>query len=446
MRLVSVLMVTLSVVGPWSTTFAQNWTRFRGPTAMGVAEDDPRLPETWNETDNVVWVADVDGWGWSGPVVWGDKVFLTSVSSDAEYERPKKGLYAGLGRQIPPEAVHHWLVSCLDLDSGEILWKRVAHEGQPIASRHPKNTYASETPAVDPDHVYALFGDLGLYCYDHDGELIWSQAIEPKKTHFGYGAAASPVVHGHRVIMVYDNNEASYLAAYDAASGAECWRTERDEKSTWATPLVWQNEVRTEIVTSGLKRIRSYDLDGKLLWELDGHMSRLIIPSPFAAHGMVYVTSGYVGDEQRPVYAIKPGASGDISLEEDETANEYIRWYLPKAGPYNPSPIVYGDYYYTLLDRGFLTCHDARTGEEVYGKQRFAPGASFTASPWAYNGRLFFLSEDGDTYVVEAGAEYKLLATNPLNDLALASPAIVGDKLLIRTASKLYCLSKTSAD
>jgi hypothetical protein len=171
-------------------------------------------------------------------------------------------------------------------------------------------------------------------------------------------------------------------------------------------------------------------------------MSNLIIPSPFEAHGLLYLTSGYVGDEHRPVYAVRPGASGDISLGDDETANEFIAWYQPTAGPYNPSPIVYGDYYYTLYDRGFLTCHDARTGEEVYGKTRFAPGATFTASPWAYNDRLFFLSEDGDTYVVRPGPEFELLATNSLDELSMASPAVAGDKLLIRTASKLYCLGQ----
>ena len=223
------------------------------------------------------------------------------------------------------------------------------------------------------------------------------------------------------------------------ANGA--WRTEREENSTWATPFVWKNALRTEIVTCGRRKNRSYDLKGNLLWEFDGRMSGLVIPSPFAANGLLYITSGYVGDPHRPVFAIKPGASGDISLKDDATSNEFIAWYLPIAGPYNPSPIVYGDHYYTLYDRGFLACHDARTGEEVYDKQRFAPGATFTASPWAYNGKLFFLSEDGDTYVVEAGPEFRLLQTNAPDEMCLASPAVSQGKLLIRTASKLYCIT-----
>ncbi len=438
---VTVLAITTSSIAP-----AQNWPRFRGPSADGVAADHAGLPETWSRTENVQWMTDIEGWGWSSPVVWGERVFLTAVASekggDEEYEEPMKGLYAGRGRRDPPEAVHRWYVYCLDLGSGEVLWRKEAHQGKPVVPRHQKNTYASETPAVDGERFYALFGDVGLYCYDHDGNLLWSQTIDPKKTLFDYGAAASPVVHGDRVFVIYDNTEESYLAAYDTATGDEAWRRERAEGSTWATPFVWENELRTELVTSGKNRVRSYDLAGEVLWEFDGDMSNLIIPSPFAACGMVYITSGYVGDKHRPVYAVKPGAEGDITLEEEQTANDYIRWYQPTAGPYNPSPIVYGDYYYTLYDRGFLTCHDAHTGEEVYGKTRFAPGASFTSSPWAYNDRLFCLSEDGDTYVVKPGPEYELLATNSLDELCLATPAVVGDKLLIRTAAKLYCLSK----
>ncbi len=422
----------------------ENWPRFRGPTANGVAKDDPRLPKRWNKTENVVWQAEIPGWGWSSPVVWGKKVFLTAVLSDEEYEGPKKGLYLGRGRHKPPEGIHHWLVYCLDIESGEILWKREAHRGEPKSPRHPKSTYASETPTTDGERLYVLFGDVGLYCYNLDGEPAWSHRIEPEMTLMGYGAAASPVVHGDQVIMIYDSQGDSYISSFDTRTGEERWRTERNERSSWATPLVWENELRKEIVTAGKSRIRSYDLDGKLIWELRGRMSGLVIPSPLASFGMVYITSGYVGDIHRPVFAIKPGGSGDITPKGKEPTNEFIRWYQPKAGPYNPSPIVYGDHYYTLHDRGFMTCHDARTGKEVYGKQRLPVGASFTASPWAYNGKIFCLSEDGDTYVVEAGPEFKLLETNSLDELCMASPAACQGKLLIRTASRLYCLSNSS--
>ncbi len=441
--LARMLLTALLLITPLTTIAAEaNWPRFRGADGTGVAADDPRLPDTWSKTENVRWVTDIPGWGWSNPIVAGNKVFLTSVHSDDEYEKPQRGLYLGQGRQKPPESVHHWMVYCLDLDSGKILWKREAHSGPPAIPRHPKSTYASETPTTDGLRVYALFGDVGLYCYDLDGKPIWSHEIEPKKSALGYGAAASPIVHDGQVIMVYDNQEDSYIASLDARTGQQKWRTDRDNRSTWATPFLWKNELRTEIVAPGHHKIRSYDLDGELLWEFDGRMSNLVIPSPFAALGMLYITSGYIGDSHRPVYAIKPGATGDITPQDENMQSPSIAWYLPKAGPYNPSPIVYGDHYYTLHDRGFFTCHDARTGQQIYGRKRFPGGASFTASPWAYNGLLFCLSEDGDTYAIQPGPEFKVLRTNSLDELCIATPAIADGKLLLRTATKLYCIGK----
>lgn len=426
-----------------SQALGENWPRFRGPDADGVAQDNEKLPTTWSKTDNVRWSIDVPGWAWSSPTIWGDKVFVTTVISDEDNEPPKKGLYLGQGVREPEKGLHHWVVYCFDLETGKELWQHEAHTGHPRIPRHPKSTYASETPATDGERLYVLFGDVGLYCYDFDGNQLWSQEIEPKKTMMDYGAAASPIVHGNQVIMVYDNQEESYIASFDSKTGEPQWRTERPEKTTWATPFIWENEQRTEIIVCGKLRNRSYDLQGNVLWEFDGKMSNLVIPSPFAAHGMLYIASGYVGDQERPTVAIRPGASGDISLKEGETSNDYIAWFLPKAGPYNPSTIVYGDYYYTLFDRGFMTCHDAKTGEEVYGRTPFARGSTFTSSPWAYNGKLFFLSEDGDTFVVKAGPTFELLETNSLDELCLSTPSVSGDNLLIRTVSKIYCLTQS---
>ena len=196
-------------------------------------------------------------------------------------------------------------------------------------------------------------------------------------------------------------------------------------------------------MVNGRKKNRSYDLNGKLLWEFDGKMSGLVIPSPFVAHGMCYIASGYVGDSHRPTFAIKPGASGDITPDGDFDDSEFIHWYKPTASAYNTTQVVYGDYLYTVYDQGFITCHNAKNGELVYRKRRFSPGGSFTASPWAYNGMIFCLSEDGLTYVVKAGPKYKLLGTNRLKELTIACPAVADGKLLIRTASKLYCISQS---
>ena len=216
----------------------------------------------------------------------------------------------------------------------------------------------------------------------------------------------------------------------------------REENENWATPAIWENDLRTEIVTNGRRRVRSYDLDGKLLWEFTG-MTGNVVPTPFSGHGLLYLSSGYPGAAVRPVYAVRPGAAGDITLQPGETSNRHVAWFQPLLGTYQTSALVYGDYYYTLLDRGLLLCHDAKTGKQMYGRQRIAPEAgAFTASPWAYNGKVFVLSEDGDTFVVQAGPEFKLLGKNTLNEMALASPAVARGSLFLRTQSALYRISR----
>ena len=241
-----------------------------------------------------------------------------------------------------------------------------------------------------------------------------------------------------------DNDEQSYLLALSAETGNEVWRIPRDEGTNWATPFIWENEQRTEIVTNGTDRARSYDLDGNLLWELTG-MSSITVATPFAEFGLLYMGSGYLGDQNRPVFAIRPGASGDISLRGSETDNEFIAWSQPQAAPYNTSQIVYGDALYTLLDRGFFTAHDARTGEEIYSRQRIAVGAAFTASPWAYGDRIFALSEDGDTYVIRAGGTFEVVGRNALDEFTMATPAIAHGSPFIRTQSKLYRIGEAAA-
>lgn len=419
---------------------SENWPQFRGADSMGVA-DDPALPAQWSTTENVAWKTEIPGVGWSSPIVWGDRIFLTSVINSVETEKPKKGLYFGGERKTPSDE-HRWMVYAVDFKTGKIVWEKEAHRGVPPGPRHLKNSYASETPVTDGERVYAYFGNVGLFCYDVRGKLLWSKPAAAARTRYGWGTAASPVGHQGRLYLVNDNDDHSYLESLDKKTGESIWKVDREEKSNWSTPYIWEHDGKTEIVTTGAGRVRSYDLDGKLVWEFGG-MSSIVIPTPFASHGLLYLTSGYVGDQIRPVYAVKPGARGDLTLAPGATSSPGIAWYLPQAGPYNTSPIVYGDYYYTLLDRGFLTAHDARTGKEIYSKQRIDPAAgAFTASPWAANGKLFLLSEDGDTFVVHAGPDYRLLGKNSLDEMCMATPAIARGSLLIRTASKLYKISR----
>jgi outer membrane protein assembly factor BamB len=421
---------------------ADNWTAFHGGPLGGVRHD-VKLPHEWSLTKNVAWSVDIPGLAWSSPVTWNGKIFLTTAIREGKPELPneaKKGLYMGGEKSKPPEESYTWKVLCIDEQTGKVLWEKVTHQGKAARPKHIKNTYASETPVVDAERLYVCFGDIGIFAYDHQGNEAWKFAIPALPTKFNWGPAASPTVHKDRLFFVYDNEKESFIVCLDAKTGSQLWKQPRDEKSNWATPFVWENGLRTEVVTAGTKRIRSYDLDGKLLWEAAG-MSNITVPTPFSADGLLYVGSGYVMDTKKPLYAIKPGATGDITLKKDETKNDFVVWAQPKAASYMPTPIVYQGRCYVLYDMGTLACYDAKTGEVVFDKKRF-PGKSsgFTSSPWAYDGKVFCLNEDGDTYVMEAGTEFKVICKNSLEELCMATPAITDKSLLIRTATKLYCI------
>ena len=440
----------------------ENWLQFRGDAA-GVVPDDPGLPESWSETENVVWSTDIPGLAWSSPVVAGDLVFVTTAVSAGEEPDPIKGLYDP-GMENGSEASgneHRWMVYAIDFHTGALRWQRELYAATPPGKRHLKNSFASETPVTDGRRVYVYFGAIGqLAAFNMSGETVWTRELETYNTTLEMGTGASPILHDDRLYVVNDNTTHSFVAAFEKDSGNELWRVDRDERGqNWSTPFVWEHDLRTELVTAGTQGVRSYTLDGELLWELHG-MSGLTIPTPFTAHDLVYISSGYPGGGLRPVYAVKPGAAGDISIfTEDQmrrgitsgfpgplTASDNIAWSYPLLGTYNTTAIVYGDIYYTLLDRGFLVAHDARTGEEIYSRQRLEIGNGFTASPWAYNGKIFLLSEDGETYVVEAGREFNILHKNALNEMTLATPAIARGSLFIRTQSKLYRIANGGSE
>jgi outer membrane protein assembly factor BamB len=434
----------LAVLLLTSSVSAGQWPQFRGPRAGDVA-DDPTLPDSWSETENVAWKTDIPGAGWSSPIVSGGQIFVTSTVSPTAEPRPIKGLYdpGDENGKTRSTSEHRWMVYAVDFNTGKIRWQQELLRAIPKVQRHIKNSFASETPVTDGERVYVLFGSVGLLAaLDLNGKRLWTTELGAFDGRQQFGMAASPALVRDRVIVVNDNSTESFIAAFDKATGKELWRVKREEVENWSTPYIWENDLRTEIVTSGLGKVRSYGLDGKLLWELTG-MTVNVTPTPFAKDGLVYINSGYPGGSPRPVYAIRPGASGDISLKPGETRNDYIVWYQPLLGTYNTSALVYGGRYYTLLDRGFLLSHDAKTGVQVYGRQRISPEASgFTASPWAYNGKIFLLSEDGDTFVVQAGPEFKLLGKNVLNEMSLATPAVVDSSLIIRTQSKLYRIAR----
>jgi outer membrane protein assembly factor BamB len=402
-------------------------------------------PDRWSATENIAWKTDLAGLGWGSPIVWNDRLIVTTCVNTGVTAEPRKGLYledVDANKYPKPKDKHEWRVLCLDLKTGSVLWQHLAYEGVPAKPHHIKNTLASETAATDGERIYAYFGNVGLFCYDMDGKPLWKHLVEPTETRYGWGTSTSPIVYRDRVYVVNDNEQQSYLLALDKRTGDVIWKIDReDEKTNYATPFVWENDQRTELVTSGIGYSRSYDLDGKLLWKLKGS-SILSIPTPFAYSGNLYLAAGHVVWGENPVYAIKPGANGDISLPEKETTNDYIAWSYPKAGPYHPTPLIYNGRMYILYDRGFMAAYDAKTGREIYPRKRIPNGKAFTASPWAYPGKIFGINEDGVTFVFKEGPEFEIEYTNELapDDMGMATPVIVGDRLVIRTSARVYCV------
>lgn len=449
-RFVQGSMAALAGAGAAQAAGPASWGQFRGAESRGVpgVADGAGFPEKWSAAENVAWKTQIPGRGWSSPVVAGDRVFVTTAITKGQLEAPKKGLYFGGNRPEPPQGEHEWMVYCLELTSGKILWERTAHAGPARMPIHLKNSMASETPATDGKRVWVYFGGVGVFCYDIEGKELWKKPIEPRPMRFAWGTAASPVMHGGKLYILNDNEEQSHLMALDAQTGGEVWRVQRaGEKSNWATPYVWRHQ-RTEIIANGSGRIVSYDTEGKELWSMKGPSGNAIsIATPYEAGGLLYVSSGYVGAKLRPIMAIKPGAAGDISLAENQTSGPFVAWCDWGGAPYNPTTLVYGKRLYVLFDRGLLACRDAAAGKLIYDRQRLPGISAYTASPWAANGRIYCLNEDGVTHVLADGDEFKPLHANALaeDDMGMASPAIAGDRLLLRTAARLYCIAPRRA-
>jgi outer membrane protein assembly factor BamB len=452
-----------------STVRAQDmaWPQFRGPESNPVGTH-AKLAERWSRTENVEWFQEIPGRGWSSPIVTGGKVYVTTVTTDGKSKPPQTGTeysneyVAELRKQglpmeevikrvterdieLPNEVTLHYFLYCLNLKSGKVEWTKEFYTGRPPGGRHRKNSFTSETPVTDGQFIYVYVANLGLWAFDLKGKQVWTTPLEANPIYLDFGTGSSPALAGNLVVIVSDNEKQQYIAGFDKQTGKQVWRTNRDlggkgqpqQRSGWATPFVWKHAQRTEIVAVGPGEVVSYDLAGKELWRLSG-MSATPVPTPFAYEGLLYINGG----RGRPLFAIRPGAMGDISLKTDQTSNEYIVWSQPRAGTYLPSSVAYQGAIYTLTETGILNRFDAKTGKLTY-KTRIDPRATaFTTSPWAYNGKLFCLSEEGQTFVVTTGEEFKLLHVNELDDFAQASPALVGERLLIRTEHRLYSIRR----
>ncbi len=426
-----------------SLAFAQNWPSFRGPNASGTA-DGQNPPVSWDAPKNVNirWKTPIPGLAHSSPVVWGDRVFVTTAVSS----NPKSDFRPGahdVFEGLKDTSRHAWKVYCLDKNTGRILWERTAHEGVPRGKRHATSSHANPTPATDGKHLVAFFGSEGLYAYDLDGKLLWKQDLGV--LHAGgyfdpdddWGVASSPIIYRHLVIVQCDIQKNSFLAAFDLRDGKQVWRTSRDELPSFATPTVYSGKGRVELVTNA-RSIRGYDpLTGKELWKLANN-AEYAIATPIVGRDLIVINDSY---PSQPLYAIRPGAVGDISLKDGAVSNDHVAWSKKRGGQWlGQTPLLYGDLLYTGSSNGILACYDPKAGERIYHQRLKAGG--FTASPVAADGRLYFTSEDGEVFVVKAGPKYELLSTNPLGEIVFATPAISGGMIFIRGQNHLYAIGE----
>jgi len=426
--------------------FAGDWPQFRGPSGSGVG-DGTNPPVSWDaeKGTNVLWKAEVPGLSVSSPIVWGDRIYVaTAISGD-----PKQGLRTGLYGDtdaVNDATVHRWKLLAFDKKTGKLLWETAAHEGVPKTKRHPKSSQASPTPATDGKVVVAYFGSEGLYAYSAEGKLIWKKDLGVQNAGWFFdpdsewGAASSPVIYKDMVSVQCDRQKDSFVAAYALSDGKERWRTARAEIPSWGTPAVVPGKDRTEVVTNATKAIRGYDADtGKELWTL-GPNSEVTCTTPVTAHGLVFITAGY--PPVQPIYAVKIGSNGDLTLKDGKESSEAIAWSKQRGGVYLPSPLAYGDHLYTVANNGILSVYEAKTGTRIY-QQRIGMGGSFTASPVAAAGKIYVATEDGDVYVLKAGTAYEMLAKNTIGEAILATPALAGDVLFVRGAKHLFAIGVT---
>lgn len=440
------LMIFPFLVGLEGEQPGTNWPGFRGQNASGIAEG-YETPTKWTlpQSKNIKWQTAIPGLGHSSPVVWGDRIFVTTAISGAENDELKVGLYGNID-PVNDESVHQWQVFCLDKNSGDILWQQTSHEGVPEIKRHTKSTQANPTPATDGKHVVAFFGSEGLYCYDMNGKLLWEKDFGLLDSGYfmvpaaQWGFGSSPVIYEGKVIIQCDVQKNSFIAAFNVENGEEIWRTPREDVPTWGTPTVHESGGRTQVIVNGYKHIGGYDLEtGEELWRLKGG-GDIPVPTPVVAHGLVFIANAH--GRKSPLYAIRLNATGDITLQDGEDSNEHIAWVNWRNGAYMQTPLVYGDYLYSSRDNGALTCYVAKTGEVAYQERLGSGRTGFTASPVAADGKLYFTSETGDVHVIAAGKEFELLSVNPLGEICMATPAISEGTLFFRTQKHVVAVGE----
>ena len=449
-RLVLGVVVLGSLAGTARPLRGSEWTQFRGLHGDGVSHLSDH-PTQWTEETNISWKIKVDGVAWSQPIVWNDRVLLTTAVAD-DQPRPRIGeagpgfrLFSaeGISRSFfgggtPPATIYRWKLMCLDLATGQQRWERLVREGRPTIPIHRSNSYASETPITDGKHIYVYIAMVGLFCFDMEGNEVWDQPLDAQSIQYGWGTGSSPRLHEDTLYVVCDNEQESYLVAFEKTTGHQRWRVERDELSNWSTPYLWRNQKRLELVTCGGKKARSYDPgNGQLLWELqaDGRCATTAVGDDELLYvGSVTRSMGSSGT----LTAIRAGASGDLSNADTSGPNPFVAWSHARTAPELSSPLLYQGCLYLLSQHGgIVRCLDAKSGKQLYRK-RLPRAGGFTASPWAAAGHVFCLDENGNTFVLETGPQLNVVQTNPLNGMFWSSAALAEGTLLLRSVDHLY--------
>jgi len=424
----------------------QDWPSFRGPSASGVAEG-YSTPAKWDleQGKNIRWKTPVPGLAHSSPTIWGDRIFVTTAVQAGGESTLKVGLYGDV-TSVEENDAFDWRLYCVDKKDGRIMWTRQVYTGKPRVKRHAKSTHANSTPCTDGNFVVAFFGSEGLYCYDIEGNLAWKKDLGVLDWGFfrspaaQWGGGCSPVIHKDMAIIQCDVQKDSFIAAYALKDGTLLWKTARDDVPTWGTPTVYGGEEHSQIIVNGYRHIGGYDIaTGKEIWRLTGG-GDIPVPTPVVAGNLAYITNAHGG--KSPIYAVRLSATGDISLDEGETSNQYVAWSYDKGGNYMTTPIAYQGYLYCCSDRGSLSCFEAATGKMVYREGIGSSSVACSASPVAADGKIYCTTENGDIHVVQAGPEFRPISVNKMHEICMATPAISQGALFFRTRNHLVCVAE----
>jgi len=429
-----------------SLSVERQWPGYRGYLARG-SMDNVNLPDSWDieTSENILWKIDVPGLALSSPVVWGDRLFLTSAVSSVDTSGLKTGMF-GAGEPVDDRSIHDFKVYCIDKNSGEIIWERIAYSGVPEVRRHPKATHANCTPATDGRYVVAFFASEGLYCYDYHGNLKWGRSLG-KLDAGAFNAdwaewefASSPFIHKNSVIVQCDVRGDSFIASFNVSSGKEIWRKKRDDYPTWSTPNIYTEKGREIIVVNGYKHRGAYDFNtGEEIWKMSGG-GDVPIPTPVVGEGMIFFNSAH--GRYSPIMAVKTSATGDITLKDGESTNESVAWSMPRGGSYMHTMLLYRGLLYNMRWNGLLSCIDPDTGSEIYS-EKIGRADSFIASPVAADDRIYIIDDQGTVYTVKAGRNFEILHENSLGGISMVVPAITDNIIYFRTQDKLIAVSRT---